>query len=250
MRGAGTLDVSTNGGGRVGSGHDGTRRLTPRRSVPNGRAALGALLVAGATVVLFSIADSRGHPALERYVVARHPLAIGARIDAGDLAITPLHLPEGALRGRLFTRTQRLVGAVVVAPVGAGELVQASAVIAAGAQPELRQISVPIEAARALGERLQPGELVDVVATFGTGADAFTIAVVDGARVVARDGGTGPLGDRKAQVVILAVDSSQQAMAIAHAISAGQLSLVRVSGAAPAGGSPEPYRAPRPGPAR
>ena len=228
-----------------GTSTNGARPLPRRRtSGLNGRAALGGLLVAVAIVLLFSV--GRSTTTMERYVVARRPLAIGAQIAPGDVTTARLHLAPGSLRGRLFDRPSRVVGAVVLAPMAAGELVQASAVVAAGAATPDRQVSVPIEASRALGTRLQPGERVDVVATCGTGADAFTVTVVRAARVVARDLNDGALGDRRGEVVVLAVGSGEEAVAVAHAVAAGQLSLVRVTGVAPDASTDAPYRAPRP----
>jgi Flp pilus assembly protein CpaB len=234
------------GSAQVSAAPNGLRPLQRRRALLNGRAALGALLVALATLILFSAAERGGRSELQRYVVAKRALGIGSHITAPDLTTSAMHLPAGRLRSRLFERGDRLVGAVVVAPIAAGELVQASAVLAADGVAEQRQISVPIESARALGDRLQPGELVDVVATFGAGAEAFTVTVVTGARVVARDAAGGPLGDRKSEVVVLAVPSSESGVAIAHAIAAGQISLVRVTGVAQSTGDSTPYRAPRP----
>jgi Flp pilus assembly protein CpaB len=207
---------------------------------------LGALLIAGATVVLFSIAENRTRPDLERYIVARRALAVGTHIAAADLSTAPMHVAATPLRGRLFLSGRALVGAVVIAPVAPGELVQASAVVTADSLTTERQISVPIEAARALGDRLRVGELVDVVATYGTGGDAFTVTVVRAARVIARDSGGGPLGDRKSQVIVLGIDNGDDAMAIAHAVAAGEISLVRVTGAPSDLATPPPYRAPRP----
>jgi Flp pilus assembly protein CpaB len=232
------------------SGANGIRPIPQRRFAPNGRAALGGLLVVLAVLALETIGRPGGASISERYVVARHPLAIGSRITAGDLTTARIGVPSGPLRSRVFNEPARLVGAIVLAPVGEGELIQASAVVAAGAQNELRQISVPVEAARALGDRLQPGELVDVIATFGSGGDAFTVAVVSGARVVARDTSGGTLGDRKSAVVVLAVSTVEDSLAIANAVAAGQISLVRVSGVGGSPTAPSPYRAPRPGGAK
>jgi len=232
------------------------RPLTTNRRRPNGRAALGALLVAISVLLLFGLANGRGANPLEHYVVARHPLAVGTRIRAGDLTTAAIHVPSGALRNRIFLRPAALVGAVAVASVGAGELVQASAVIAAGAGwgAILRQVSVPIETGRALGSRLQPGEAVDVLATYGTGADAFTATVVRSAVLVARDAPIGSLGDRRTEVLVLGVRTAADATALAHAVAVGQLSVVRTSGVA-TGDAPGievdgPYRPDRPGTSR
>jgi Flp pilus assembly protein CpaB len=223
---------------------NGSRPLAASRRMPNGRAAVGALLVTLAALLLFTTARRNGS-SVERYVVASRPLAIGSTVAAGDLTTAAIHLPAGASRAHAFTRPAALVGAVVVAPVAAGELVQASAVVAASSTPGARQMSVPVDAARAVGGRLNPGEFVDVLATFGTGADAFTVPVVSGARVVSRSAtGTG-LGDSKNEVIVIEVRDAGDAIAVAHAIAAGQLSFVRVSGVAPGAPAP-PYRAPRP----
>jgi Flp pilus assembly protein CpaB len=198
-------------------------------------------------VVLFSIAQDGSRAATEDYVVAKRALAIGTRVTAADLATARLHVPDGPLRTRVFSRVSAVVGSVVVSPLASGDLVQGSALVRDAAGPGERQISVPIETARALGDRLAPGELVDVVATFGAGSDAYTITVVSAARVVSRDGGGGSLGDHKSEVVTLAVRDAQAAVAIAHAVAAGEISFVRVTSADNTQLPADPYRAPKPG---
>lgn len=228
------------------NGHGEELRPLPRpRRGPNGRAALGALLVALAVVVLFSVAEDRGHPRLETYVAARHALAIGDRINARDLATASLHVPNGSLRGHVFQRADEVVGAVVIAPIGGGELLQASSLVRSLDRNE-RQVSVPIESARALGDSLAPGELVDVVATFGTGSDAFSVTVVSGARIVARQTTGGALTDHKTEVVTLGVTDAESAVALAHAVAAGEISFIRVTGVGASAAPPAIYRAPQP----
>src|SRR5262249_12403140 len=154
--------------------------------------------------ILFTTAR-RGGTSVERYVVASRPLAIGSTLDRADLTTAAIHLPPGPSRARAYTRPVALVGAVVVAPVAAGELVQASDVVAAATTPGARQMSVPVDAARAVGGRLNPGEFVDVLATYGTGADAFTVPVVSGARVISRNAAGTGLGDSKNEVIVIEV---------------------------------------------
>jgi len=230
----------------AGSNGSGTRPLPKRRTLPNGRAALGGLLVALSTLVLFSVAQSQGRSDLERYVVASRALALGTRLSAADLRITDLHVPQGDLRRHVFGDVRALVGSVVIAPIAAGELVQTSSIVDGGDAPGWRQIAVPIDPARSFGDRLRAGELVDVVATFGNGADAFTAPVVRSARVVTRETGDGGLGQSKGQLVVLAVTTDDEAIAIAHAVAAGEVSLIRVGAAGPRAEPPSPYRAPRP----
>lgn len=230
--------------GASGQGDD-LRPLPRPRRRPNGRAALGALLVALAVVVLFSVAEDRGRPRLETYVAARRALAIGERITAGDLTTASLHVPNGPLRGHVFRRAEDVVGAVVVAPIAGGELLQTSSLVRSLERDE-RQVSVPIETARALGDSLAPGELVDVVATFGTGSEAFSVTVVSRARIVSKQATGGALGDHKTEVVTLGLADADSAIALAHAVAAGEISFIRVTGSNAATSPPAIYRAPQP----
>jgi Flp pilus assembly protein CpaB len=200
--------------------------------------------VAGSIVLLFSVGARGSRTAFDHLVAAKRTLPIGTRLQANDLTVTRVRVGDDGLRRRLFTRIDALVGAFTVAPIASGELIQESSVVDAGA-PRLRQVSVPIDAARAFGDALRPGELVDVLATFGAGADAFTVGVVTGATVLSREAGTGALSDGKREVVVLGVATADDAAAVAHAAAAGQISLVRVTGA-PSAGASGAYRPSRP----
>lgn len=223
-------------------GAGGARRLGRRRTLPGGRAVVGGFLVALAAVGVFAgytsaTADTR-HP----FLVARRDLPLGHRVVASDLAALPMDLPA-RLRGRVYRDAAALVGAVVIGPVAAGELVQSSAVVrATGDGPGERQISFPIESARAVGGGLRRGEFVDVLATYGTGADGFTTAVVRGARVADRSQARGSLSDGGTEVITLVLPRPDDALAVAHAVSSGTVMLVR--------GGPPPTDALEPDPPR
>ena len=204
----------------------------------------GAFLVALALVGSFAgytraTADTR-----QTYLVAAHDLRIGQTIARSDLAFASMDLPAGVLGGRVYRDPAQLVGAVVVGPVGDGELIQASAIVAKGGRPDDYEISIPIDAARAVGGSLVTGDLVDVAATFGTGEAAFTVYVVRHARVIARSQSKTALGSSTGDVVTLAVGSPAEALAVSHAFTAGQVSLVRSSGTPEPTEPSEPYRAP------
>lgn len=213
-----------------------------RRPLPGGRAVVGGLLVAAAAVGVFAAyADATAGPR-DRYVVAARDLAPGARLTGADLALRPIDLPA-PLSGRAFRDEGSLVGAMVVGPVAAGELVQAGAVVRPEGGAGTREVSFAVPRARALGGRLAGGERVDVVATYGTGAEAVTVSVVRGALVVGVDAGRGPLGEQGDVVLTLAVDRAVDAMAVAHAARAGEVAVVRATGA-DADAGPDSYRPP------
>ncbi len=211
------------------------RVVRRRRSLPGGRAVVGAFLVTLAAVGIFAAYTRATDEPQTLYIVARHNLNLGDRLAAGDLALAPMHLPTPLSARRAFTRASApsLVGAVVVAPVASGELIQASSVVEAVGTAVDREISFAIDPARAVAGRLVPGEVVDLLATYGTGTDATTVVVVRAARLVSRSDSSGSLGARASEVVILALPSSADALAVAHAVDSGQITLVRATGAPP-----------------
>lgn len=205
------------------------RVLTRRRPLPGGRAVAGALLVTVSILASFTILTGASSDHRRPFVVAAHDLRAGQTLKASDLTTARLDLPSEGLARRAFTAVSPLVGAVVVAPLSSGELVQASQVVRGLADSRL-EVSVPVERARAVGGALRPGDVVDVASTVGSGADAYTEFVVRAARVVAVDGPKGGLSTAAGDVITLSVASPTEALAVTHAFTAGQINLVRVTG--------------------
>lgn len=241
---AGTALGSRRGAGGHGNG-SGARALRRHRALPGGRAVVGGFLVALAAVGIFAGYTGATADTREPYFVARRDLPLGHRIARSDLATLPMDLPA-LLRARSYRDASQLVGAVVIGPVSKGELLQASDVLAQRDGGGDRQISFPIDPARAVDGRLRPGEFVDVLATYGTGADGYTVVVVRGARVADRSAAGGSLADGDDDVVTLAVAGPSDTLAVAHAVNAGAVTLVRTAGP-PAGadaGPPSTYTSP------
>lgn len=236
------------GGGDGGGGN--SRTLHRRRALPGGRAVTGGFLVALAAVGIFAAYTDATADRRQSYVVARHDFALGHRLSRSDLSFLPMDLPA-PLRARSFRDPSELVGAVVVGPVSEGELVEASDVVARSGTGVGRELSFAIESARAVDGRLQPGEFVDVLASYGTGSDAYTVAVMRGARIVARSQPRRALGEGTDEVVTLSVPNRADSLAVAHAVSAGSVTLVRsVEPPTPAEAADRAtYRAPGAGPA-
>ena len=206
---------------------------------------VGGFLVALAAVGIFAGYTSATTDSRQLYLVARRDLPLGHRISKADLGTLPMDLPR-LLQARSYREPARLVGSVVIGPVAKGELVQASDVLAGDDPPGNRQISFPIESARAVDGQLRRGEFVDVLATYGTGADGYTVVVVKGVRVAARTESEGSLSDSGDEVVTLAVPAPSDTLAVAHAVSAGVVTLVRAADArsVPAPAGPSVYTAP------
>lgn len=195
--------------------------------------------MAAAAVGLFAAyAAVQGGPR-HSFVVSRHPLASGTTVSAADIELAPMDLPP-ALAARAFGRVSEVVGTVVLSPLGQGELVQPSALVAARARSGARTLSFPVERGH-LGP-LKQGEQVDVVATYGSGAEAFTTVVAAQALVVDVDRSKSSVGDDASPVITVAVDNPADEVALAHAVALGKLTVVVATGAPPAAGPPATYR--------
>jgi Flp pilus assembly protein CpaB len=197
-----------------------------RIGLPSGRAVAGGLLVALAALgVVAAYADARRPPA-GRWVVAARDLSPGTRLAAGDLTVVRADLPAGLARNA-FSDPGRLTGAVVAGRVAKGSLVEATDLTPAGDDGP-QQVSFAIEAARAVGGVLRPGDRVDVVATWaGDGGSAYTEVVASGVLVTDATGaGASPVGGRTL-VVTLAPATQHDLLAVVHAVRAGNATLVR-----------------------
>jgi hypothetical protein len=149
------------------------------------------------------------------------------------------------LRAHTFGARQVLLGATLVAPLGAGELVQASAVVARKGDAAGRELSFTLERGR-VSAGVKEGERADLLATHGTGDDAFTSVVVRQALIVAIERPRTASGDAGPSTVTVSVDDPADALALAHAVQLGKVTLVRATGAPPLPPVPPTYRVGRP----
>lgn len=213
--------------------------------MPGSRAVAGALLVALAALGTFVAYTDATAPPSTAFVVAAADLAPGHRLTAADLTTEAMELAPG-VAGRSFRHPETLVGATVLAPIAAGELLQASHLVRQGDVAGARELSFPVETDLALAGALRPGESIDVVATFGSGADAYTATVVRAVTVVSvADAGAAAGG--RFTVVTVALEAPADVVALAHAVRAGKVTVVRATSAsALVDGDLVPYRPPAP----
>ena len=229
-----------NGGHEVG----GERRVQRRRGLPGSRAVVGGVLVAAAGVGLFSAATTAGRQPGHPYVVAQRALTAGTRLEPGDLALAQVELPP-ALRARAFDDPALLAGATLLAPVGAGELLQVSAVIASGTTAGSRELTFTVERGR-IGATIRDGERIDLLATYGTGDDAYTLVAGRDLPVITVDRTRVGVGETSPVFVTVAVADPASELALGHATQVAKLTVVRTTGAPPGDGAAPTYRAPGP----
>jgi hypothetical protein len=145
-----------------------------------------------------------------------------------------------ALQARVFDRAEPVLGATLLAPLGAGELLQSSVVVARRGDAASRELSFTLERGT-VSPGVKQGERADLLATYGSGNEAFTAVVVRQALLVGIErprttSGEGPI------TITVSVDDPADALALAHAIQLGKVTLVRATGAPSPAGVPPTYR--------
>lgn len=166
-----------------------------------------------------------GGPPADVVVVTRG-VPRGATIPAEALAVVTMpsrFVPPGALRD-----PARAAGRVTAAEVAAGEVLTRLRLAGGGAgrvastvPPGMRAVQLPVAA----GAGVEPGDHVDVLATFG-GGSAHTELVAEAVEVlgVRRDGG-GPLGAGAGALGLLVLVEPDEAETIAFAATFATLSI-------------------------
>jgi Flp pilus assembly protein CpaB len=223
------------------------RPLARRRNVPGGRAVVGGFLVAAAAVLTFAAYTSATSKPRQLYVVATRSISPGTRLSPGDLSLVALDIPDGGVRSQVFNSVAPLIGASVVEPIASGSLIEATAVVGRAGAPGTREVSIQIDRSRAVAGTLKPGEYVDVLGTFGSGASGYTSLLVPHIDVISISNVSGALGDTQTQLITFAAATETDAEAIANANVTAQMTLIR-SSETPTSGSagPSTYRPPSP----
>jgi Flp pilus assembly protein CpaB len=202
------------------------RRVVRRRPLPPGRAVVGGLVVALAMLVAFAVAGGSDRGPTGRVVVARHDVRLGSRLSADDLRVETIDLPGGVAPGT-YSSTDELTGAVALAPLAAGDIVERTAVSTSTSGRSGAQLSFPVDRERALDGQLEVGEPLDVLATFGTGDSARTEVVAHGVRLVDLDDSHQGLEGSGKVVVTIDLRDPDLVVPVTRATNVAMITLVR-----------------------
>lgn len=220
------------------------RSIRRARPLPSGRALVGAFLVAAATLGIFLAWTGADRGPTTSYLVAARDLPIGTRLEPSDLRAVPMELPGSLASTSAFVDPSELDGVEVINPIRAGELIQGSSLIGSDSAPTDLEISFAIERDRAVGGRLKAGEHIDLLATFGTGADTYTTTVLQGVRILDVASSSDALGSTGPITVTVAVTDATEARMVAHAVNVAELTIVRSDPVATPSEQGGTYRAP------
>lgn len=206
--------ATTANDGGAGAG----RALRRRRNLPGGRAVVGAFLVTLAAVGIFMAWLQTNAAPTSQYATAARDLLAGEVLEAQDLALVAIDLPPEQQRLTVAS-AEGMVGRVVLSPMTQGELFGVGDTADGADIPGTSSLTVPIETNRALAGQLEPGDRVDVIATW---EDTSRFVATDLAVVDAVIDGT-------STAVTLAPQDPQMALAIANAIDTAEVFLARTN---------------------
>lgn len=204
-------------------------------------------LLGGVLLILVSIAvGARVVAAADKTVpvyAVTADLPAGHVIAAGD--VHPVGVRSSSVSARYVSGSQQVVGLVITRTVPDGELLPASAVVAAAPAP-YRDVSVSVKPEH-LASNVVEGNTVDVIATgvFATGG-THTWTVAKGLEVVSR--AKAPGGFNAADARIMLKVPAALVLPLTAAMRSAEIDIVRV----PAGSNPgdigDEVRQPAPAP--
>jgi hypothetical protein len=209
--------------------------ITRRRSLPTGRAVVGALLVTLAAIGLFvAYRQAVGEPDTG-YLVLEHRVEAGQRVTDADLRLEKIELPD-SMTPTVFNDAAAVIGAVAIVPLRMGELLQRGDVLllAPGELPEdppWREFSFSIARSRALDGQIRSGEIIDLLATYSVNANTDTVVVFRNAPVLrVTDVSEGILSSTGGVTITAALTDPSTVLAAVNAIDdAKELTVIRAT---------------------
>ena len=207
---------------------------SPTRPV-RGRSVLSRLQLSHVVMVLaalfalvLNLAILSGDDNTVEVVVAGEDIAAGTRITASHLSTAAVPADETTIARFLgAAEASSTIGMMATRPVAAGSPLLPSDLLSVENPAGLRAMSIPIDQTRAVAGHIERGDSVDVVLVVD-GSASFIAAGIEVLDVPPDD--VNALGARSVYAPTVAVDAAQ-ALRIAAALDAGEVHLVRSTGA-------------------
>jgi Flp pilus assembly protein CpaB len=189
------------------------------------------ILIGVAVVLAFglNLLALRGRDAAVLVAVADRAIPEGSTIDTDRVRLVPISADFEGLSG-LITEDElaSFEGRVTSRSFEEGALLDETALIAGGVDDGLRTMSIPVPVEHAAGARIANGDRVDVISLTDGSARFVATDLLVVSHAEPESTGLGATS----YFVTVAVDADQ-ALALAEAIGAGSVELVRSTGASP-----------------
>ena len=201
------------------------RNIDGRLRLPDARVGVGVLLVA--VSVLGGLRLSGASESSVAVLSAGSSLASGHQIEARDLVLTSVSVEASVGATLIRAEDQRsVIGRVVARPIQSGSLLTTRDL--GRSNESLREITVPVTPEHALGGAAEPGDIVDVLATFDGGGDtARTIIVSSRAEVVSTLRPEQVFGGAGGVTALTLAVPNDDAMFIVFAMRTGEIDILR-----------------------
>ena len=203
--------------------------VPPRRNLLS-RLSFGHVLMilAGLLALLLNVALLRSQDDRVEVLVAGESIPAGSRLVAANIGFTSV-AADSPFIGRVLTResVQPLLGQIVTRDIEAGAPLLADDLRPSAAPDAGRAMSIPISPSQAVAADLRRGDRVDVISVVD-GAPTYIASDIEVLAV--GEPGQGRLATTSDYSVTVGVDADV-ALAIAGALDAGEVHIVRSTGA-------------------
>ena len=206
------------------------REISPRRSLPNSRALVGALLISIAAVGAYAAATGGSSGPTDEYLVVTESITAGQPVHLTGVAFEPMDLPVDVSESAVNS-VEGLDGAIALRDLRPGEILTLDDVIASptidgapiGAVHELA-FPVPLD-------RTPPGlirgDRVTVLSTLRVADQPTTVVALEDAVVLSFDPRSDQIGSTGTGVITLAISNADAVVSTAHLSQQGDLTIVR-----------------------
>ncbi|MCP3988668.1 MAG: hypothetical protein GY724_06330 [Actinomycetia bacterium] len=211
------------------------RPVAPRKRKMRDRVSLGHLIMITAALAAFVLVVSvlQDRTLTTQILVADTEILPGAAITPGMVSVVEIPA-DSDLVDRVATMTD-LAGNDVSAGhrLAQGDPITLTALAPASTPSGLRAMSLPIDRVDAVGGDLTAGDRVDVISV-ATGTAAYVAVDLEVIATQSSDGRGGALSSSALSTYYVTVSiDDQTALAVALAMDAGQISVLRSTGAEP-----------------
>ncbi|ACU54205.1 SAF domain protein [Acidimicrobium ferrooxidans DSM 10331] len=185
---------------------------------------VGSIVLAGVSLALLVaswLGGVRNAGAAVGVVVTR-PIPAGATIERADLGLASITVPQ-AVRATLLA-VDDAVGRTAAVTIAPGTLLERSMVLGPRPRTPVRSITIAVPSTSVASGVIEPGDRVDVLATTQSASSPATLTIATQLLVLDVQASSGD------ELVTVATDSLDQALAIAQALATAKVDLVNATG--------------------